>query len=75
MAQDEDEKVKRAEDMRRTIATLRKGSPLITPRDLTEDGARKAREDSQEIAEGSGRNNDEEGLGQHGKTEDKEPGV
>jgi len=50
MAQDEEEKAKRerADSLRRTIASLRTGGsghPPRTPRELTEHGAREAREE------------------------------
>jgi hypothetical protein len=49
---DEDERAKQAEDLRETIATLRKGSsPAETPRDFTERGARKAREEEKGVEE------------------------
>jgi hypothetical protein len=42
---DEGERAKEAEDLRETIATLRKGgNPAETPRDFTERGARTARQ-------------------------------
>jgi hypothetical protein len=56
MAQDEEEKAKRerADSLRRTIASLRTGGsgrPPRTPRELTEHGAREAREREEGPAE------------------------